>query len=225
MGHEHMYLRRQTSKKVLTTRQRIKQSVSKSKNRRGNNKTNKVLFLAPQPFYQDRGTPIAVDLLLKVYSARGERLDVIAYHEGKDISYPNVNLMRTPDIPLISNIRPGFSWKKLVCDVCMFFQALYLVLTREYQFIHAVEESVFIALLFKVFLGIPYLYDMDSSLSQQMVEKYPHLSFLSDVLAFCEGIAVKNAEVVIPVCDRLAEDIQHHKPQKIVVLPDVSLVG
>jgi hypothetical protein len=220
-----MYLRRRASGTTLTTQHRAKTSTARAGNKSASRQPKRILFLAPQPFYQDRGTPIAVDLLLKVYSNRGESVDVIAYHEGKDVSYPNIRLMRTPNLPLVSNIRPGFSWKKLVCDTCMFFQALSLVLTRQYQFVHAVEESVFIALVFKVFLGIPYLYDMDSSLSQQMVEKYPKLAFLSKILAFLEGIAVKNAQVVIPVCDRLAEDIQHHNPQKIVVLPDVSLVG
>jgi len=185
----------------------------------------RVLFLAPQPFYQDRGTPIAVDLLLRVYSERGQALDVIAYHEGKNVSYDNINLFRTPNLPFIRNIRPGFSWKKIVCDLFMFFQAVWLVCTRRYQFVHAVEESVFIALFIKFLLGIPYLYDMDSSLSQQMVEKYPQLSGISKLLGFCEGIAVKHAEVVIPVCDRLAKDIQQYQPQKVVILPDVSLVG
>ncbi|MDB9526584.1 glycosyl transferase family 1 [Oscillatoria sp. CS-180] len=184
-----------------------------------------ILFLAPQPFYQDRGTPIAVNLMLKVYSERGDVLDVITYHEGEDVTHPNIQLIRTPSVPLISNIRPGFSWKKLVCDTCMFFQALHLVTTRKYQFVHAVEESVFIALVLKLLFGIPYLYDMDSSLSQQIVEQYPKLTFVSRVLGFLEGIAVKQAEVVIPVCDRLAEDIRHHNPRKVVVLPDVSLVG
>lgn len=220
-----MYLRRQTSKTALKSQHGLKKLLNQGGSKHRNSASKRILFLAPQPFYQDRGTPIAVDLLLRVYSQRGDRLDIIAYHEGKDVSYPNIELFRTPKLPFVSNIRPGFSWKKLVCDLCMLFQASYLVLTRQYQFVHAVEESVFIALLFKVFLGIPYLYDMDSSLSQQMIEKYPQLSFLSKILDFLEGIAIKNAEVVIPVCDRLAEDIQHHKPQKIVVLPDVSLVG
>ncbi|HEY9888622.1 MAG TPA: hypothetical protein V6D02_09500 [Candidatus Obscuribacterales bacterium] len=220
-----MYLGRQDSKVSWSLNRRIKAPIPQKETRRSRHTASRILFLAPQPFYQDRGTPIAVNLLLKVYSERGEALDVITYHEGQDVEYPNVRLVRTPKVPLISNIRPGFSWKKLVCDVCMFFQAAQLVMTRRYQFIHAVEESVFIALIFKVVFGIPYLYDMDSSLSQQMVEKYPKLSFISKFLGFLEGIAVKHAEVVIPVCDRLAEDIRHHNPRKVVILPDVSLVG
>jgi hypothetical protein len=201
---------------------------NRARKRRGlhqKHQNKRVLFLAPQPFYQDRGTPIAVDLLLKVYSERGESLDVITYHEGRDVAYHNINIIRTPKLPFVCNIRPGFSWKKLVCDAFMFIQAIFLVATRKYQFIHAVEESVFIALFFKFLLGIPYLYDMDSSLSQQMVEKYPKLAFISNFLGFCEGIAVKHAEVVIPVCDRLAQDIQQYRPQKVVILPDVSLVS
>lgn len=184
-----------------------------------------ILFLAPQPFYQDRGTPIAIDLLLKVYSERGETLDVLTYHEGQDVSYNNITLMRTPRLPFIRNIRPGFSAKKLICDAFMFFQALRLVLTREYQFVHAVEESVFIALFIKAVFGIPYLYDMDSSLAQQMVEKYPQLEIVSKFFGFLEGLAIRHAEVVIPVCDRLAEDIQQYHPRKVVILPDISLVG
>jgi hypothetical protein len=185
----------------------------------------RVLFLAPQPFYQDRGTPIAVDLLLRVYSERGCRVDVIAYHEGKDVSYPHVNLTRIPSIPFVSNIRPGFSWKKLVCDVFLLFKAIQQVATHQYDYLHAVEESVFIALVFKFILGIPYLYDMDSSLAQQMLEKYPKLSIVSKVLAYIEGIAVKHAEAVIPVCNKLAEDIERYKPRKVFILPDVSLVN
>ena len=220
-----MRLRLRAPKATISSPNGFRAMLFRRENAHPSPPSKKILFLAPQPFYQDRGTPIAVDLLLRVYSARGEGLDVITYHEGKDISYPNVQLFRTPRIPKVSNIRPGFSWKKIVCDICMLFQAFYLILTRRYQFIHAVEESVFIALLFKIFLGIPYLYDMDSSLSEQIIEKYPRLCVISRLLAFLEGVAVKNAEVVIPVCDRLAENILHHKPQKIVVLPDVSLIG
>ena len=91
--------------------------------------------------------------------------------------------------------------------------------------VHAGEEAVFIALLLKVVFKIPYVYDMDSSLAQQMVEKFPRLGFLSATLNFFEKLAVQNAEVVIPVCEALAEDIEKYQPRKIVVLPDISLLS
>lgn len=183
-----------------------------------------ILLLAPHPFYQNRGTPIAVDLVLKVLSERGEQIDVVTYHEGRDVEYNNVKIHRTPNLPFVKNIRPGFSWKKIVCDFFMFFQVINLIFKKRYNLIHAGEEAVFIALVLKVLFKIPYVYDMDSSIAQQMVEKHPGLKFLASFFDFCEGLAVKNSEVVVAVCDALSEDIQKYRPKKVVVIPDISLL-
>ena len=58
----------------------------------------------------------------------------------------------------------------------MLIEAIRFASKKKYNLVHAVEESVFMALLLKLLFQIPYLYDMDSSLAQQMVEKYPFLS-------------------------------------------------
>jgi hypothetical protein len=185
----------------------------------------KILFLAPQPFYQDRGTPIAIKMVLQVLSQRNYEVDVITYPEGKDISYDNLNIYRTPALPFLTGIRPGFSWKKLVCDGFMLIQALQYASRHSYQMVHAVEEAVFIALLLKIFFKVPYIYDMDSSLSQQMIEKHSFLLGMQPVFNFLEGIAVKNATVILPVCQELAQDIQtRYGAVKVVLMPDVSLV-
>ena len=109
-----------------------------------------ILLLAPHPFYQERGTPIAVDLLLRVLSQRGNTIDVLTYHEGAPRAYPGVTLHRIPDIAGIRDIRPGFSWKKVVCDLVLMFKAFRLAGGRKYQVVHAVEESVFIAILLRL---------------------------------------------------------------------------
>jgi hypothetical protein len=183
-----------------------------------------ILLLSPQPFYQERGTPIAVNLVLKVLGERGDQVDVLTYHEGKEVRYEHVTLHRILKIPFVHGIRPGFSWKKVVCDFFMFFKAIRLVSTKRYDLVHAVEESVFIALVLKYLFKIPYLYDMDSSLAQQIMDKYLFLKPFATVLVLFERLAVKNAKVVSPVCDALAEVIEAYKPAKIVVVPDVSLL-
>ncbi|MGB7440493.1 MAG: glycosyltransferase family 4 protein [Coleofasciculaceae cyanobacterium] len=198
-----------------------KESISGEKQR---SSRMKILLLAPHPYYQNRGTPIDVDLVLKVLSERGEEVDMIAYHEGSDVDYDNLKIYRTPNLPFIKSIRPGFSWKKVICDIFMFFQAISLISKKRYNLIHAGEEAVFIALVIKILFKIPYVYDMDSSVAQQMVEKYPGLKFLAGFLNFCEGVAVKNSEAVVPVCDALSEDIQKYNPKRVVVLHDISLL-
>jgi hypothetical protein len=183
-----------------------------------------ILLLSPQPFYQERGTPIAVNLVLKILGERGDQVDVLTYHEGKEVRHEHVTLHRIFKIPFVRGIRPGFSWKKVVCDFFMFFKAIRLVSAKRYDLVHAVEESVFIALALKYLFKIPYLYDMDSSLAQQMVEKYLFLKPFAAVFILFERLAVKNAKAVSPVCDALAQIVQEYKPAKIVVLPDVSLL-
>jgi hypothetical protein len=87
-----------------------------------------------------------------------------------------------------------------------------------------VEESVFIALVFLALFKIPYVYDMDSSLVEQLIEKYSFLSPFAGVLKGFERIAVRNAKAVVPVCEELAAYIEKYKPKKVVVLSDVSLL-
>ena len=85
-----------------------------------------VLLLAPHPFYQDRGTPIAVRHLLRGLSERGDRVDVVTYHLGEPVRYRNVTIHRIACLPFIRSISPGPSWKKLVCDVLLFVKAIRL---------------------------------------------------------------------------------------------------
>ena len=184
-----------------------------------------ILLLAPEPFYEERGTPIAVGLILKGLSERGDNIEVVTYPQGSAIQYEHVTVHRILKVPFMNHIRPGFSWKKVVCDCFMFFKVMRLACGKRYDLVHAVEESVFMALILKCVFKIPYIYDMDSSLAQQMIEKYPFLNPLQFLLRFCEKLAVKNAEVVLPVCDALAHGIEKHRPKRVEVIPDVSLLS
>jgi len=185
----------------------------------------KVLLLAPQPFYTERGTPIAVDLVLRALSERGESVDVLTYHLGQDVSYPAVRIMRTPKIGFVRQVSPGFSLPKVLLDLLMFLQVFPMIIRRRYELVHAVEESVFIALILKAVFGIPYIYDMDSSLSQQMLEKYPRLFRpFEKLISALEGLAIRHAHAVVPVCDALSRGIARYNPAKVAVLHDVSLL-
>ncbi|MDD5679381.1 MAG: glycosyltransferase family 4 protein [Kiritimatiellae bacterium] len=185
----------------------------------------KILFLAPHPFYQERGTPIAVDLLLTALSRRGDQVDVVTFHEGADRAYPGVTLHRIPRLPGVHGVRPGFSFKKLVCDVFVLAKALRLAARGHYQVVHAVEESVFMAMLIRLCLRTPYVFDMDSSLPRQMTEKFRALAAIAPILKWFEGRAIRRALAVVPVCDALADIARHYAPRKLCLLRDVSLLA
>ncbi|OGV46608.1 MAG: hypothetical protein A2X46_13670 [Lentisphaerae bacterium GWF2_57_35] len=184
----------------------------------------KILLLAPHPFYQERGTPIAVDLLLTALSKRGCKIEVITFHEGIDQTYPNVAIHRIPNFSFIKGIGPGFSLKKIFCDVFVFFKALRQAMFNRPDVVHAVEESVYMALVFRGLFQMPYVYDMDSSMAAQLVEKMPRLKPLRGFFQWWEGLAVRHAEIVIPVCQALAQIAEKEGARSIRILNDISLL-
>ena len=185
----------------------------------------KVLVLAPQPFFQNRGTPIAVRSLLEVLAAEGHQLDVLTYHEGEDVEIPNCAIHRTAKPPGVSGIRPGPSWKKIVVDVFMLIKLLRMASRKRWDLIHAVEESVFMAMIVKRLFGIPYVYDMDSCLSLQLAEKYTWLRPVAGVFRFFERRAVRGSEGVIAVCKSLEDQAVAYSPRTPVVrVEDISLL-
>ena len=185
----------------------------------------KILLLAPQPFYQNRGTPIAVKLLAEVLANAGHHIDILTYHEGEDFKFPNISIHRIPKIPGIYNISPGPTWKKLVCDVFLFGKCLVMVHQNRFDIIHAVEESAFMAALLRYFFKISYVYDMDSSFPRQIIEKYPILHPIENMLKRLERIIIKKADGVVAVCKYIEEIARECDPKSnILRLEDISLL-
>jgi glycosyltransferase involved in cell wall biosynthesis len=185
----------------------------------------RILFLAPQPFFQSRGTPIAARSLLEFLAEQGHDVDVLTYFEGDDTAIPGVRVHRIPRIPGVRNVRPGFSWQKVVCDLVMLVMAVRMAWRGRYELVHAIEESVFMAAVVKRLFRIPFVYDMDSSLAEQLVEQKPGLRRMRALLSACEGSAVRQSLGVLTVCRTLQETALAYDPAKLVaVVEDSSLV-
>lgn len=183
----------------------------------------KILVLAPHPYYVVRGTPIDLDLLLRALTARPHTaVDALVYADGEGRDYPNLNIHRIPSNRITRNTNPGFSLRKLVCDVLLFFQAWSLVRKNRYDVIHAGEEAVFMAMFFRGFYGIPYVYDLDSSIAQQMTEKVPLLTPFAPVLNRLEAAAIRSAIATAPVCNALADLCRQAGAKKVTTLHDIS---
>ena len=176
----------------------------------------KILLLAPHPFYQARGTPIAVKTVLEFLSGRGDTVDVLTYAEGSEVSIPNCTVHRIPRVPGLQGIRPGFSVKKVLSDILMVGSCLRLVRRTRYDLIHAVEESAFIAAAMRALTGVPYVYDMDSSLAEQLVDAYPPLRFAFSALRRMEAVAIRRSSGVLAVCAALEDVALAHAPGQLV---------
>lgn len=186
----------------------------------------RILLLAPHPFFQARGTPIAEKMLLEVLAAAGHEVEVLTFPEGDDPGIPNCRVHRSTAPAWAHGVRPGFSAKKLVCDAGLLWQVLRRVRRRRYDLVHAVEESAFMALLAKGLFGVPYVYDMDSGLAQQMVDRFPALARVRGLLDYCERRAVRGSAGTLAVCGSLEARARACHPRGIVArLEDASLLG
>ena len=199
----------------------------------------RVLVVAPQPFYQERGTPIATRLLLEALQAAGHSVDVLTYHVGEDPKLAGVRVFRAPAVPFVRDVPIGFSLRKLVCDLALLWRLVTLTRRHRYDVLHAVEEAVFMSLLVRAFtggrstlgtgdldrLGCRVVYDMDSSMPEQLVGKYAALRFVDGVLRRFERLAIANSDLVLAVCDDLAARARGYATRTpIDVVEDVSLL-
>jgi len=184
----------------------------------------RVLLLAPQPFYQERGTPIAVRMLAQTLCQAGHRVDLLTYHLGDNVFVPGLQIFRIPGPQFIRQIPIGFSAAKLLCDCFLFASLIRHLFKNQYDVIHAGEESVYLALMTRFLHRARVVYDMDSSMPDQLLEKWSKLSFLARPLYFMERVAIKKSDVVLPVCQQLADRAYKIKNKdKVVLLEDFPL--
>ena len=186
----------------------------------------KILLVAPQPFYRERGTPIAVRLLVEQLCALGHEVDLLVYHDGEDVQVPGLRLFRAGRPPGVGEVPIGISLRKLACDLWMVV-ALHRMLRRHrYDVIHAVEEMVFPAALMHRFYGARLVYDMDSSLSDQLTESWTLLRPLRRVFEAIERRFIWRSSLVLAVCEDLAAKVRPWLGDKrVIVLPDVPIGG
>jgi glycosyltransferase involved in cell wall biosynthesis len=128
----------------------------------------RILFMAPQPLHEDRGTPIAVRQVLEALSELGHEVDLLTYPQGTEFALPGLRWFRSGNPLRIAHVPVGFSLRKVALDISLARRLRRLVAEERYDWIHAVEEAAFLAVWIARARGIPVLYDMQSSIPQQL---------------------------------------------------------
>lgn len=184
-----------------------------------------ILLLAPQPFFVQRGTPIATRMLIETLTARGHSIDVIAFAEGEEVSIPGCTITRVPRLPGLKNVPPGFSIKKLICDGIMFPMAAFRLMTRRYDVIHAIEESAFIAMTLSPLARVPYVYDVDSSIPEQINDKRPLPGWLHRFLMSAERLALRRSAGAVTCCRALETLVRDNAPATpVATVEDITML-
>jgi glycosyltransferase involved in cell wall biosynthesis len=132
---------------------------------------SRVLVVAPEPFYEDRGTPIAVSQLLRALSQLSYEVDVLTYPIGRSLEIPRVRYFRGANPLGLRRVPVGFSFRKLVLDATLIPELVRRLSSGTYRCIHALEESAFLAVVLGRRFGVPVIYDMQSSLPEQLAAR------------------------------------------------------
>lgn len=165
-------------------------------------------MLAPQPFFEPRGTPFSVLGRLKALSALGHEVDLLTYHVGKDVAIPGAVIYRTPNIRFIKTVKIGPSLPKILLDLLLLFKAIRLLRKNKYDLLHAHEEAAFFGIVLSRLFRIPHLYDMHSSLTQQLSNfRYSKFGPLVGFFDWMEHRVINSSSAVITICPALEEHV------------------
>ena len=166
----------------------------------------KVLVIAPQPFFSPRGTPFSVYYRTLVMSELGCEIDLLTYGEGQDVDIPAVRILRIPHFKFLGPVKVGPSLLKLFLDKFVVLWTLALLCTRRYDAVHAHEESIFFVRFLKPLFRFKLIYDMHSSLPQQLTNfGYTTSRLLIGIFTWLEDTCLATADAVITICPELAD--------------------
>lgn len=182
--------------------------------------TKTILMIAPQPFFEERGTPFSVLGRLRALSHLGHAVDLLTYPVGQDVTLPGVTIHRIAALPFLRDIPIGPSRVKVVLDILLFYRAFRMLRKRRYDLLHTHEEASFFGVLLAKWFRVPHLYDMHSSLPQQLENfRYSRFRPLIDLFAWLERRVINTSDALITICPALeahVKSINRHVPHVMI---------
>lgn len=171
--------------------------------------SKKILLIAPQPFFLNRGTPINVRAIAETLGKLGYDVHLLVYPLGETIEIPGVTIHRSWPLPGISSVPIGPSWRKVLLDLPFCLKAFGLAFGRRFSVIHGIEEGGFIAWALGTLWRTPYVFDLDSWMSEQISDSgFLKSQVLLKVIARLEAHCVKKAAAVLTVCQALSDRVR-----------------
>ena len=169
----------------------------------------KALVISPQPFFSPRGTPFSVYYRTLITAELGVEIDLLTYGEGQDVVVPGLRILRIPRFRFLGKVKTGPSALKLFLDFFLVLRTIGLLFRNRYDVVHAHEEAVFFCRFLKPLFGFKLIYDMHSSLPQQLTNfNFTKSKALTGLFGKLENSAIKQSEAVITICPDLADYVE-----------------
>jgi glycosyltransferase involved in cell wall biosynthesis len=179
----------------------------------------RILMIAPEPFFEPRGTPFSEYHRIKALTTLGHEIDLVTYPFGTDVAIPGLRVFRSLRPPFVSRVKIGPSFAKIPLDLLLTLTTLRRALAGQYDAVHSHEEAGLIGVAVAALLRVPHLYDMHSSLPQQLSNfAFSRSPVVGWVFRTIERLMIRRSRVVIVICPALEETVRAIDPQARVVL-------
>jgi len=176
-------------------------------------------MIAPEPFFEPRGTPFSEFHRIRALTALGHQVDLVTYPFGQTVSMPGLRVFRSMRPPFVRRVKVGPSLAKIPLDAMLALTALRRALSSRYHAIHSHEEGGVIGAPLATLLRVPHLYDMHSSLPQQLSNfAFSRSRIVTRAFLAIERFMIRRSRVVIVICPSLEDTVRAVEPRARTVL-------
>ena len=176
-------------------------------------------MIAPEPFFEPRGTPFSEFHRIRALTDLGHQVDLVTYPFGEDVTRPGLRVFRCLRPPFMREVQIGPSLAKIPLDALLALSVLRRALTTHYDAVHSHEEGGLIGVTLAALLRVPHLYDMHSSLPQQLSNfAFSRSRIVRGVFLAVERFMITRSRVVIVICPALEDTVRAIDPRVQTVL-------
>ena len=76
-------------------------------------------MIAPEPFFEPRGTPFSEFHRIRALTALGHQVDLVTYPFGQNVSMPGLRVFRSLRPPWVRHVKIGPSLAKIPLDALL----------------------------------------------------------------------------------------------------------
>ena len=174
----------------------------------------RVLYIAPQPFFEWRGSPIRVSYTVRALAELGYEVDLLVLPVGADRQIEGVQIYRAANWLGIKKVPIGPSPRKAFLDVFLFFKALRLGFSRRPAVIHGVEEAGAIAVVVAWLTGGRAIFEKHSDPASYRGGGLRNMILW--LYSKVEAFSIRRASAVIATGPGLVEQARRVDPEKTV---------
>lgn len=197
----------------------------------------KILFIAPIPFFYERGACVRTRNIVEAASELGHRVDILTYPEGEELSISNVNIIRVKS-PFKPPLEAKMTLGRLFTDFLLYRKASSMIGETKYDCIicknpigrwigRKLKEKTGTPLIIDVVepaLGMVSLYSKRKLFKGFLLASISRLALLNPITVnFLKNLEKANyeaADVILANWDLVAEDVKEKSGKETILLYD-----